>query len=83
MCNFCKKSFHTYSILRDHVKSKHGAPRYQCTRCGERFQWRQTFWRHKNTKCPVYLGPDMGSGEDGMEGGSGGGGSDVGHFGDI
>ena len=78
-CNFCKKTFLNIKILKEHVKSKHGAPRYQCTVCGERFRWRPTFWRHKNTKCPVPTASNAGgNGKRGNGGGSESGGFHVG-----
>ena len=53
-CKFCGAAFPERFKLRQHINGKHKQPKFQCSGCGQRFQWSSSHFYHKN-KCPHYL----------------------------
>ena len=53
-CLHCEKKFGTIERLVQHTEGAHGAPRYECQHCAQKFQWRAALHRHKK-KCPFII----------------------------
>ena len=54
ICNFCKAVFPEKTKLRQHINGKHKQPKFECSGCGQKFQWSSSHFYHKN-KCEKYL----------------------------
>ena len=52
-CKFCPQVYDSRSKLRQHIDGKHKQPKYDCSGCGMKFQWRSSQFYHRQ-KCILY-----------------------------